>query len=615
MSDPDFRETVPDASEDSARPPTHPARTGRVGQYVLLDLLGQGGMGFVYKARHALLGRDVALKVLASARLADPTAVARFLREIKAVGKLDHPNLVRGVDAGQADGRYFLVMDFVEGIDLGKLVQQLGPLPVADACELVRQAALGLQHAHEHDLVHRDVKPSNLLLTRDGRVIVLDLGLARLMGDAPQGEELTETGQYMGTADFMAPEQGLDARAVDTRADVYSLGCTLYKLLTGRAPFSGPEFDTTFKKIRAHTQFPVPPVREARPDVPALLTAVLGRMVAKQPDGRYASPAAVADALRPCATGCDLPGLAARAGSQQEISKSEPAPLTPRPNVTPVVSPKAWGSTRPRPNVSARGKWLRYAVFAVVLVAALNGFALWVVGIWPTPVDDLSPAGPPTTPAPHDPPLEEPAPGEWRDLMVREPAKLAWPRDERLSPLVYSGPGKPLAATCSNARGLVAFARTDATEYELEMEFPHLPWSGDVGFFFGYYAEPEGTKTKAAYQFLRLRLKDPQGAENTFLITWEKLVVVDTQIGPKHLPAGWFNTSDEIEGGRNEHRLRAVITELGLAEVYWDDQLLKMGKPPPAPVLRQIRQQGVFGVCLSNNNTTITKFRYRAKAR
>ena len=200
---------------------------------------------------HTKLKRPVAIKVLPTDRLRDPRAVARFQREVEAVGRLGHPNIVQALDANELDGRHLLVTEFVDGVDLSRLVRSGGPLPIPDACEIVRQAALGLQHAHAHDLVHRDVKPSNLMLNSAGIVKLLDLGLARLRPEMPVEADVTTSGQIMGSADYMSPAQCLDARDVDARADIYSLGCTLYFLLAGRAPFSGPECDTFAKKILA----------------------------------------------------------------------------------------------------------------------------------------------------------------------------------------------------------------------------------------------------------------------------------------------------------------------------------------------------------------------------
>lgn len=301
---------IGDPSSLPGQPVPTPRPTGegsQLDQYRLLEKIGQGGMGAVYKALHLRLEKVVALKVLPPGRTQDSEALARFQREIRAAGKLNHPNIITATDAREAGGVHFLVMELLDGADLAQFVRRLGPLPVSDACELVRQAAEGLQHAHEHGMVHRDVKPSNLMLCRDGRVKVLDLGLARLRGDAPAADELTGSGQMMGTLDYMAPEQGSDARSVDIRADVYSLGCTLYHLLAGQAPFA--EHTHPAKKLLAHMSEPPPPIRAPRSPVPVELAALVERMLAKQPQQRPGTPGEVARLLRPFTAGADLAGL------------------------------------------------------------------------------------------------------------------------------------------------------------------------------------------------------------------------------------------------------------------------------------------------------------------
>jgi serine/threonine protein kinase len=291
--------------------------------YRIVNKIGQGGMGVVYAARHTKLDRPVAVKVLRSDRLARSDSNARFMQELRAIGKLDHPNIVRAYDAREADGQHFLVMELVNGIDLSALVDAEGVLPVADACELVRQAAVGLQHAHEHNLVHRDVKPSNLMLSRGGVVKLLDLGLSRLHAekigrgwDEPvpagsssdtdqveQSRELTESQQVIGSIDYMAPEQCLDGRAADARSDIYGLGATLFKLLTGRAPYASREYDTLGKKLAA-VGGPAPtPIKLNRSDLPPELVAILGRMLAKDPKARFQTAGEVAEALAPLARG------------------------------------------------------------------------------------------------------------------------------------------------------------------------------------------------------------------------------------------------------------------------------------------------------------------------
>lgn len=302
------REEIPAAEQ----PGTSCSVLGTVREYDLLEKIGAGGMGTVYKALHSRLKRIVALKVLAEHRLHDPAAVTRFSREMQAVGKLAHPNIVKALDAGEADGRHYLVMEFIDGIDLSRLSRRCGPLPVAEACELVLQAALALQHAHEHDLVHRDVKPSNLMLTRDGNVKVLDLGIALLQTDEPITSELTGTGQIMGTLDYMAPEQLDNTHAVDIRADVYGLGATLYKLLCGSPPATDSQSQF---RMPGESVPPVPNIRTIRADIPKPLAAVIERMLAPNPDNRPATPAAVANELEPFAVKSNLPQLALAAAS------------------------------------------------------------------------------------------------------------------------------------------------------------------------------------------------------------------------------------------------------------------------------------------------------------
>lgn len=270
-----------------------------LGQYLLLDRLGRGGMGEVFKARHQRLDRLVALKVIRKDILDNPFAIRRFQREAQLAARLNHPNIVTVYDADQVGEQHFFTMELVEGIDLAKLIRTGGPIRVRQACDLIRQASLGLQHAHERDLVHRDIKPSNLFLASAGSVVkLLDLGLARLLETGDPANALTKTGVVMGTADYMAPEQALDASRADIRADIYSLGCTFYYLLTGRPPFPGGSFT---EKLLQHQQGMPQSVEELRPDIEPVVAAILFKMMAKLPKDRYQTPAEVAIALDPLA--------------------------------------------------------------------------------------------------------------------------------------------------------------------------------------------------------------------------------------------------------------------------------------------------------------------------
>ncbi len=283
---------------------------GTIREYRLLSKLGQGGMGAVYRAQHTKLRRTVAIKVLPAGVANQSAVIARFEREMQAVGALDHPNIVRAFDAGESDGRHYLVMEYVKGRDLMQVIRDCGPLPIPEACELIYQAAVGLQHAHDAGLVHRDIKPSNLILAETGVVKILDLGLA-LLNNADSNGDLTSAGQVMGTFDYMAPEQGGDTHHVDVRADIYSLGATLYKLLTGVAPFGDPLFDTPVKKLTALAMQEPTPVQKRRAEISQPLAAVVAKMMAKDPAKRYATAMELATALAPFTRGGNLAQFAA----------------------------------------------------------------------------------------------------------------------------------------------------------------------------------------------------------------------------------------------------------------------------------------------------------------
>ncbi len=297
------------------------------GSYQLQEKLGEGGMGAVFKATHLKLKKVMALKILPVEKLRGPESVARFEREMEAVGRVEHPNIVQAYDAGEVNGIHFISMNYIEGSDLSQLVRKKGTLSVTSASKAVRSAALGLAAAHNAGLVHRDIKPSNLLADKQGKIHILDLGLA-LLGDAQSANrtELTAAGTCFGTPDYMAPEQWDDSHSVDARSDLYALGCTLHFLLVGRAPYETDDFKTMIGKMRAHLDRPIPDLKAARPTLPEGLVAIYTRLMAKRPEDRIQTANELADALEPYTKKSkstdDLPDLGERSGASHRSGGS-----------------------------------------------------------------------------------------------------------------------------------------------------------------------------------------------------------------------------------------------------------------------------------------------------
>jgi serine/threonine protein kinase len=339
-------------------------------RYRVLRAIGAGGMGVVYLAEHRMMGRTVAIKVLHRELTSNAVAVRRFRVEVKAAAQLDHPNIVQAYDADQAGELHFLAMEYVEGVSLANVVRKRGPLPIVQACNYGRQVAAGLEHAHKKGMVHRDIKPQNLMLTPQGQVKILDFGLAQFARVAQESESplppgiahrsgtiITAAGSVFGTPDYIAPEQAIDSRTVDIRADIYSLGCTLYYLLRGEPPFP---VGSAEEKLQAHQFRPAPSLAEGTRAVPAELARVVERTLAKNPLDRFATPAEVVEALAPFS-------------QLQPIG--EPPPLPP---AMTVASPA-------KPNQPARRRRLPTAALAFLAAVAMT-----IVGLRMMPLDDRS---------------------------------------------------------------------------------------------------------------------------------------------------------------------------------------------------------------------------------
>jgi WD40 repeat protein/serine/threonine protein kinase len=373
--------------------------------YEIIRELGHGGMGVVFLAHNRIVGRHEVLKVIGPDVIESPGVFDRFRNEIRAVARLQHPNIVTAHTAFRCGKSLVFSMEYVDGLDLARLVRANGPVPVAHACYFARQTALGLQHAHEAGMVHRDIKPNNLMLThKRGKAVikVLDFGLAKaereqnLLDTLPSEAErdlsgtgdLTAPGEMLGTPDFIAPEQIANSQTADIRADIYSLGCTLYYLLTGRPPFSS---SSTRETLRAHTSMDAPLLNLVRPEVPAELAALVAKMMAKEPSRRFQTPSEVADALAPFYKKATASALSPNAGVDQDFARgaggTAPSPLADtghgmwsslidlreqEDDEGPVPAP-------PNPG-EKRLQWLWPAVAAGVLCCGLVG--AWAAGLF-----------------------------------------------------------------------------------------------------------------------------------------------------------------------------------------------------------------------------------------
>jgi serine/threonine protein kinase len=372
-----------------------------LGQYRILDQLGRGGMGRVFKAEHQTMNRLVALKVLAAHLMKTERAQKLFQREVRAAARLVHPNIVTAYDANQIGDRHYLVMEFVDGPNLQELVKERGPMPVAQACEFIRQAALGLQYAHEMGMVHRDIKPANLLVHRAGgkqfAVKILDFGLARLQEPSTETPRLNESlpaseQQVMGTPDYLSPEQAKNLHSADIRSDLYSLGCTFHYLLIGSVPYPG---GTALEKLVRHGSDEATQVNQLRDDVSSEVSTIVSKLMAKKPEDRFQTPHELVVALTPLASqgSGTFPALSAGQGSSEPATGESPwadifdgdernalistfpadLSVTPvQPNVQLKKTPKQLASTTPRKMPG----WIPTAILAAAVVA---GFILGAV--------------------------------------------------------------------------------------------------------------------------------------------------------------------------------------------------------------------------------------------
>lgn len=566
-----------------------------IGPYELISQLGRGGMGSVYLARHVHLKRFVAVKMLPAHALAQPQSVARFRQEMEVIGQLRHANIIAATDAGEEAGCHFLVMDYVGGADLGRLLRRHRRFAVADACELTRQTAEALVCLHQHGLVHRDIKPSNLLLGPDGVVRVLDLGLALLHGVLQDQEPLTDVGQVMGTADFIAPEQGGSSHAVDIRADIYSLGCTLYTLLAGQPPFAGPRFPNFYAKVQAHRDLPIPPLRHACPDVPEPLLRLLDRMLAKDPEDRLAAPKELVEQLAPFAVGHDLPALLAGTDSVGD-DLDEDNYLQ---RVTTPERARATAGDVPAPVVARPSRWRRR--LAVGLLVVLGGIFLWAA------VDTFNPDRQHLAPQNPEPgPPRELKPGWVYDVLNWRPTVVSWPSGSPLSRWDHFPDKRELWLNCST-RGLLELLRVEGHAYNFECTVAQNPWVGGVGVYFCGREDAAARASGVWADFLYLDRFD-RSTSKTARLTRGHL----RRPQPDSTPFMQLLMSVELPlPTPGEHRLSLSVDPEGLTWIAWDGQ--QVGKSlcePQRQLPRRAGPHGSLGFLVQGSHAHIRDVRF-----
>ena len=492
----------------------------QLGNYDLLEQIGAGSHGAVFRARHRRLEREVAVKLLMRA---SSHSVDEFLHEMRVVGKLDHPNIIRATDAGEHEGVYFLVMEFVPGLDVSSLLRRTGPLPIAEACEIARQCALGLDVAHRSQLVHRDIKTSNLLFTHRGQVKILDLGLATISSATHSvGSGQPAESHPRGTADYMAPEQWRASDAVSGKADLYSLGCTLFKLLAGNPPFRPLPADRASLQ-EAHLQSDPPSLSTRRNGVPPELERLVGRLLAKDPVDRPKTAREVASLLEPFASTSDLPGLLKEHCPElaREVTEEPPEPLV----------------RRQRPPVDRRR---RVALFSVLAVAFF-GFVAANGWLFPNrmPVDTET----------------------WRRLSPARPALLNQTAESETS---FEQRDDGTLVLRSSDVALLHFGRPLNGAYRWKTELKRESWNSFAGLFFSLRKSGEEDFT---YQTIEIH--EPENDSSGFITFLWRSYDTGTGVVIDLAEKTW-----KKRDASGKHLLEVVIGRSGFPELACDGERL-----------------------------------------
>jgi len=482
----------------------------QLGDYLLLEKLGQGGMGVVYKARHVHLGKTFALKLLPPRHVADEVRVARFFREIRALGKLDHRNVVRATDARCVDGFPFLVMEQVEGIDVGRLLRELGRLDVVDACEISRQTAVGLAYIHQNGQVHRDIKPSNLMIARCGTVKILDLGLARLAQDG--GDELTASHHILGTLDYLPPEQADSTSQADARSDLYGLGCMLYRMLAGQPPFGGREYDSITAKLDAHRHAQPTCLAARRPELPPGLVDIVGRLLEKDPAKRFQTAADLARALAVHSHGSDLRELVASTVTIQESGMPAASDTSPSIDAFNDTSRQRLDeAARAGAEADSRGRFVKprqawFAASGVLVLLSILATLFFHAEQRRVRVKAASSSEAEFDPGVPGAPVRVPPPAFIRpgETTARE---LVFPVGQASSSWNILSSGDAIHLY-SDYLALLSLGRQEQGDRSLRAEIRQLDWSGRIGVFYGHHVSLVDGRERATCHVVEIQRVD-----------------------------------------------------------------------------------------------------------
>lgn len=537
----------------------------QIHQYRLVRILGRGGMGVVYEAQHVRLKRRVALKILPQNVATAPAALERFEREMAAIGQLSHPNIVQALDAGVDNSTHYLAMEYVDGENVETVASQSDPLKIADACEIVRQAALGLAHAHAFGIVHRDVKPSNLLLARSGEVKLADLGLARFTAHG-EIEPLTVHGAVIGTYDYMSPEQA-DGRPPQSASDLYSLGATLYRLLSGRAVFSGPDFDSAARKMAAHLQQTPTSLTTLRPEIPAALDQIVQELLAKDSNERPKSAQVVAERLSPFCKGANL-RLLNGGNAPLEISEIHTGSL-------------GSGSTRIAKSSDVTLRMSRRAVRITGL--ACCGLMILAMGLalnrgsWSSRKSLMALTPGLNARVQEKETFEELAPSELKpgrlySLLNREPEKLIWEPhveshlsfDRELRRVHFGSPGL----------AIIRLGRVESPSYTLQLDLHQNRWPGGFGILLGIRSAPEDGSIEAqGIYFQKNRFAD--NADNALLILRSRFKIVSVDKDVHHMMTTDDRAVETSTPGGLRRLLELEVKNGRLHELRWGGQRIQ----------------------------------------